>query len=103
MMRCVAALLALAVAGGARDDRRICVPAVHNAEFSSSPANFAHWLLAHAMLFTARLAAATGATPLADAWPSSTVVEFGIAHGGNTALLEWEARCALSLSRRARA
>ena len=57
LMRRHVSVLALAAAcGGTVAQPRICVPAVHNAEFESSPRNYAHWLLAHAMPLAARLA-----------------------------------------------
>ena len=49
MRRHVSVLALAAACFGTVAQPRICVPAVHNAEFESSPRNYAHWLLAHAM------------------------------------------------------
>lgn len=74
-------LAALAASVSAQPTRRVCVRSAPNEEFSASPLNFAHWLLAHAYPTVVALDALGG-----DAWDA---VRFPLVYGENGLLTHW--------------
>lgn len=83
-------LIALLVASPAfANSLRLCVKSAPNPEFASSPANYAHWLLAHAYPTVVGLHPALQSFDTAG---RAVTVEFALVHGENEQLRDWSAQ-----------
>lgn len=68
---------------------RLCVKSAPNPEFASSPANYAHWFLAHAYPTIVSL---HPALENYDTAGQAIIVEFALVHGENERLRDWSSQ-----------